>query len=177
MELSVVPYSTKLEQKESEDGDVVEEPRKNKWRNDKSRRNDSNETVGVRYRECMRNHAASLGGQASDGCGEFMRGAAGFSCAACGCHRNFHRREVAAAEFSGKRFRTKFSSEQKERMLAFAESIGWRIQRHYDSAINQFCSDIGVRRNVLKVWMHNNKTALRRTQSLPPPPPPPPSSS
>ncbi|KAJ6848962.1 ZF-HD homeobox protein [Iris pallida] len=27
---------------------------------------------GESYRECMRNHAASIGGQAYDGCGEFM---------------------------------------------------------------------------------------------------------
>ncbi|CAL0327350.1 unnamed protein product [Lupinus luteus] len=29
-----------------------------------------------------------------------------------------------------KRFRTKFSKEQKDKMLAFAEKIGWRIQKH-----------------------------------------------
>ena len=53
----------------------------------------------VRYRECRRNHAASIGGYAVDGCMEFM--AAGeegssraLSCAACGCHRSFHKREV-----------------------------------------------------------------------------------
>ncbi|KAI4375508.1 hypothetical protein MLD38_013368 [Melastoma candidum] len=26
----------------------------------------------VRYRECLKNHAASMGGNATDGCGEFM---------------------------------------------------------------------------------------------------------
>lgn len=26
----------------------------------------------VRYRECMKNHAAAMGGNATDGCGEFM---------------------------------------------------------------------------------------------------------
>ncbi|KAK1265909.1 ZF-HD homeobox protein [Acorus gramineus] len=53
----------------------------------------------VRYRECMRNHAASIGGHAFDGCGEFIGGGNGGShlkCAACGCHRNFHRKETAA---------------------------------------------------------------------------------
>ncbi|KAK1287354.1 Transcription factor HB29 [Acorus calamus] len=63
----------------------------------------------VRYRECMRNHAASIGGHAFDGCGEFMLAGAAASggggggdggshlkCAACGCHRNFHRKETAA---------------------------------------------------------------------------------
>ncbi|WOK94246.1 zinc-finger homeodomain protein 9-like [Canna indica] len=51
------------------------------------------------YRECLKNHAASLGGHALDGCGEFMLSHAAdpsdptsLRCAACGCHRNFHRR-------------------------------------------------------------------------------------
>lgn len=56
----------------------------------------------VRYRECQRNHAASVGGHAVDGCREFMASsaegtAAALTCAACGCHRSFHRREVATA--------------------------------------------------------------------------------
>ena len=52
----------------------------------------------TRYRECLKNHAVGIGGHAVDGCGEFM--AAGeegsidaLRCAACGCHRNFHRKE------------------------------------------------------------------------------------
>ncbi|XP_040988581.1 mini zinc finger protein 3-like [Juglans microcarpa x Juglans regia] len=53
----------------------------------------------VRYAECQKNHAANIGGYAVDGCREFMAsgedGSNGaLSCAACGCHRNFHRREV-----------------------------------------------------------------------------------
>ena len=59
--------------------------------------------VVVQYRECQRNHAASIGGHAVDGCREFMASgadgtAAALLCAACGCHRSFHRREVAAPE-------------------------------------------------------------------------------
>ncbi|KAJ3677370.1 hypothetical protein LUZ60_003094 [Juncus effusus] len=51
----------------------------------------------VRYGECQKNHAASVGGYAVDGCREFMpEGEEGtgeaFTCAACGCHRNFHRK-------------------------------------------------------------------------------------
>ena len=61
---------------------------------------------------------------------------------------------------SKKRFRTKFSQEQKEKMLQFAESLGWRIQKHDEAAVDQFCADTGVRRQVLKVWMHNNKHTL-----------------
>ncbi|CAN8292532.1 unnamed protein product [Cochlearia groenlandica] len=54
----------------------------------------------VRYVECQKNHAANIGGYAVDGCREFMAATNGqgsddaLNCAACGCHRNFHRREV-----------------------------------------------------------------------------------
>ncbi|PAN35843.1 hypothetical protein PAHAL_6G239000 [Panicum hallii] len=225
---------------------------------------------GARYRECLKNHAVGIGGHAVDGCGEFM--AAGeegsidaLRCAACGCHRNFHRKEsdsptggaspadptaalspaaitaygaaahhhpfsayyrtpagyllhphqqLAAAaaghmqrplalpstshsgrdegdDMAGligpmmvapmvgmslgsgggpsgcggsgsgkKRFRTKFTQEQKDRMLAFAEQLGWRIQKHDEAAVQQFCEEVGVKRQVLKVWMHNNKHTL-----------------
>ncbi|XP_010554329.1 PREDICTED: zinc-finger homeodomain protein 14 [Tarenaya hassleriana] len=45
------------------------------------------------YGECMRNHAARLGSYATDGCREFFPSAAsGDICAACGCHRSYHRR-------------------------------------------------------------------------------------
>ncbi|KAJ8424673.1 hypothetical protein Cgig2_014145 [Carnegiea gigantea] len=52
-----------------------------------------------RYRECLKNHAIGIGGHAVDGCGEFMpAGAEGtldaLKCAACNCHRNFHRKEI-----------------------------------------------------------------------------------
>lgn len=200
----------------------------------------------VKYRECQKNHAVSFGGHAVDGCCEFI--AAGEEgtleaviCAACNCHRNFHRKEIdgetvsscqrsqppppppqyhhynqfspyyhrtspstagylhhhlatppishhrplalpAAASgggFSGeeddmsnpsssggggggskKRFRTKFTQEQKEKMLAFAEQHGWRIQKHDEADVEQFCAENCVKRNVLKVWMHNNKNTL-----------------
>ncbi|KAK2445505.1 zinc-finger homeodomain protein [Trifolium repens] len=208
-------------------------------------------TGTVRYRECQKNHAVSIGGHAVDGCCEFL--AAGEEgtleaviCAACNCHRNFHRKEIdgeitshnqqsrsshhahahaqyhhqnhqvspyyhravippppgyhhmvtpspvshhrplalpPAASSGGfsredddvsipsssggggggggsgmkKRFRTKFTAEQKEKLLAFAEQIGWRIQKEDEGAIEQFCAENCIKRNVLKVWMHNNK--------------------
>ncbi|XP_008781669.2 zinc-finger homeodomain protein 2-like [Phoenix dactylifera] len=194
---------------------------------------------GGKYRECLRNHAAAIGGQAFDGCMEFMPGGEegtleALKCAACGCHRNFHRRGgfsssdprrpllLKAAPLppaflppplhpmplpfhaihpppppppppqppayqvdrsrvgsetpprreeplppaegprgSGrKRFRTKFTQEQKEKMQAFAEKLGWRIQKHDDVALEEFCVEVGVKRHVLKVWMHNNKNHL-----------------
>ncbi|XWS23954.1 hypothetical protein CRYUN_Cryun28dG0060000 [Craigia yunnanensis] len=194
----------------------------------------------IRYCECLKNHALSIGGHTVDGCGEFI--AAGdegtldaLKCAACNCHRNFHRKEadgegniynpyhhpqfspyyrapppagylhltpppqyrplaLPAASGGGgccipggysrededvsnpsssgggdgdggsgglkKRFRTKFTPEQKDKMLGFAERMGWRIQKHDEAAVEQFCEETGVKRQVLKVWMHNNKHTL-----------------
>ncbi|XP_057768739.1 zinc-finger homeodomain protein 10-like [Salvia miltiorrhiza] len=200
--------------------------------------------VVVTYRECLKNHAASLGGHAVDGCGEFMPSPASnpadptsLKCAACGCHRNFHRREpeepppppLPALEYrphhrhhppppppprlnsaspdnspspppisssfypsaphmllalshglsdggalvnasspplmssgSRKRYRTKFTQNQKEKMLEFAERVGWKMQRKDENLINEFCSEAGLERGVLKVWMHNNKNTLAK---------------
>ncbi|KAG7990243.1 hypothetical protein I3843_02G015700 [Carya illinoinensis] len=191
------------------------------------------QTKRPRYRECLKNHAVGIGGHALDGCCEFMpAGAEGtldaLKCAACNCHRNFHRKEtdlhvgvgsvdpyqqvpnhpqfspyyrtpagylhvapqmhrpLALPSTSGghsrddqeedvsnpsgglggsvskKRFRTKFTQEQKDRMLELAERLGWRIQKHDEAVVQQFCSDTGVKRHVLKVWMHNNKHTLER---------------
>ncbi|XP_039122945.1 zinc-finger homeodomain protein 5-like isoform X1 [Dioscorea cayenensis subsp. rotundata] len=158
--------------------------------------------TNVQYKECLRNHAASIGGHVVDGCGEFMPGSGddAMKCDACGCHRSFHRKDsyadnrvplllplpppssatessseelnavaahhrpaaVASASAPRKRFRTKFTAEQKERMLGFAESVGWRIQRQDEATVEQFCTEVGVKRQVLKVWMHNNKHSIRK---------------
>ncbi|RLN03223.1 ZF-HD homeobox protein [Panicum miliaceum] len=236
------------------------------------------------YRECLKNHAASLGGHALDGCGEFMPAPeadpadpGSLRCAACGCHRNFHRRvpeappsppllalpppppqppqpaphvardgraprgeeapedrvpaafdeetessdgegsefdedrpmsplpapavvppgylqpaphmhlalgtgapgasppaaaprppappgpvpspgtAAAAAAAARKRFRTKFSPEQKQRMQALSERLGWRLQKRDEAVVDESCREIGVTKGVFKVWMHNNK--------------------
>ncbi|KAG0486055.1 hypothetical protein HPP92_008150 [Vanilla planifolia] len=200
----------------------------------------------LRYRECLRNHAASIGGHVLDGCGEFMPNSTDtMKCAACGCHRSFHRREGESDHLSysfhhhngsnhsgrkiplflpppphpsaplqksihspallafgnnsagtatdsssedlgrpgavgllrhlgssssslKKRFRTKFTAEQKEKMMEFAERIGWRIQRQEELDLERFCADIGVSRQVFKVWMHNNKHSIRKQQQQPP---------
>ncbi|OIV94797.1 hypothetical protein TanjilG_21994 [Lupinus angustifolius] len=223
-------------------------------------------TALIRYRECLRNHAASMGSHVVDGCGEFMpSGEEGtpesLKCAACDCHRNFHRKETegepqqhasnyhsyhpnkhnnthniipspplphhnhshlqfhtpsssmhhrfshgvanptslippmiafgggggGAAESSSedlnmfqsnrggeilmqppsmskKRFRTKFTQQQKERMMEFAEKLGWKIQKQDEQEVQQFCSQVGVRRQVFKVWIHNNKQAMKKQQ-------------
>ncbi|TKY58859.1 Zinc-finger homeodomain protein 11 [Spatholobus suberectus] len=223
----------------------------------------------VSYKECLKNHAASIGGHALDGCGEFMPSSStnptdprSLKCAACGCHRNFHRRDpqehnntnnnnptflsciytpsavappplphramsqstspslssspshspspmsspsppplshvppyhasaphvllALGAAYSApsdephhhrslnfssvlksenhpkKRYRTKFSKEQKEKMYSFSEKLGWRMQKGDDGLVQEFCSDIGVSRGVFKVWMHNNKNTFRK---------------
>ncbi|KAM7510042.1 hypothetical protein LguiB_008917 [Lonicera macranthoides] len=207
----------------------------------------------VTYKECLKNHAASLGGHALDGCGEFMPSPStnptdptSLKCAACGCHRNFHRRDpedpqsaaiieyqphhrhhplpppparhvnshvsspnspspppisssyypsaphmllALSAGISGgppdnnqvignpagvtgighpngrKRFRTKFTQQQKEKMHEFAERVGWKIQKRDEETIAEFCKEIGVDRGVLKVWMHNNKSTLGKKEA------------
>ncbi|ONH96844.1 hypothetical protein PRUPE_7G155700 [Prunus persica] len=211
----------------------------------------------VRYRECLRNHAASSGGHVLDGCGEFMPSGEedipeALKCAACECHRNFHRKEIEGdhlpnnyyvvnhqkhtisrrdsetrvfqlpppplppvhhsaaggpvpqtmmafggrggggggadesssedlnmnnlfratyaagqqAAGSKKRFRTKFSQEQKEKMMEVAEKLGWKIQRHDEQEVQKLCSEVGIKRQVFKVWMHNNKQAMKKKQML-----------
>ncbi|KAE8683063.1 Zinc-finger homeodomain protein 11 [Hibiscus syriacus] len=197
----------------------------------------------VSYKECLKNHAASLGGHALDGCGEFMptpTNPGSFKCAACGCHRNFHRRDpydgpaflhqlpppplpnppssspsptnspthtppspvpysyyssaphmllALSTGYSGppldayhhqraevtdknnstntrKRSRTKFSKEQKEKMHAFAERVGWRMPRGEERLVKEICNEVGVDRGVLKVWMHNNKNTFGKKDML-----------
>lgn len=47
------------------------------------------------YKECLKNFAANLGGHSLDGCGEFLESATDrLLCSVCGCHRNFHRRDI-----------------------------------------------------------------------------------
>ncbi|XP_047967591.1 zinc-finger homeodomain protein 1-like [Salvia hispanica] len=193
-----------------------------------------------RYKECLKNHAVAIGANAVDGCGEFLPAGddgtlESLKCAACGCHRNFHRRESEAAAagfgygsqqplllaahhhplghfgyrsgpggygpphraapialalpsssggggpqssreelegyFSGpgsgarKRFRTKFTAEQKDRMLSLAERLDWKIQKQDEELVQQFCNEAGIKRHVLKVWMHNNKHTLGKKPS------------
>ena len=175
-----------------------------------------------------------MGYHVVDGCGEFMpcgeEGTpASLRCAACDCHRNFHRKEAGGVSshynyypdksngqnrmpshphrfshglainsappvmmafggglaesssedldmtngggqisvqpvLSKKRFRTKFTQEQKDRMMEFAEKLGWKIQKQDEQEVQQFCSQVGVKRQVFKVWMHNNKQAMKKQQ-------------
>lgn len=194
----------------------------------------------IRYKECLKNHAASMGGHVVDGCGEFMPSGddgtpQALRCAACDCHRNFHRREAegqpqpfhsshaynpysgshrqtpahhlqhkhsyphgfatpptmvsfggnsggaAAVESSSedlnifqsgdgaaqpkKRHRTKFRQDQKDRMHELATKLGWRIQKQDEQEVQEFCSEVGVKRQAFKIWMHNNKQAIKKRSS------------
>ncbi|XP_017240933.1 mini zinc finger protein 2-like [Daucus carota subsp. sativus] len=73
--------------------------RKDDSNNNGSHTNSSSTVTRVTYGECQKNHAANIGGYAVDGCREFLASGeegteAAFTCACCGCHRSFHRREV-----------------------------------------------------------------------------------
>lgn len=150
----------------------------------------------TKYKECQKNHTVSTGGHVVDGCCEFMPGGeegtlGALKCAACSCHRSFHRKEVyehinstqelmsPAFYRSGslhkamiqprglylprkKRIRTKINEEQKEKMKEFAERLGWRILKKDEEEIDKFCRLVNLRRQVFKVWMHNNKQTMKR---------------
>ncbi|XP_049385162.1 zinc-finger homeodomain protein 9-like [Solanum stenotomum] len=225
---------------ETETPSRIQQPKPFPFSNGVLKRKNHHHPVVVVYKECLKNHAANLGTHAVDGCGEFLPIPAAnpadptsLKCAACGCHRNFHRRDpeepppiataaieyqphhrhhppppcgdhsspnspspppissayypasaphmllALSAGFSGeknqnlptsttpvavansngrKRFRTKFTPDQKIKMLEFAEKIEWKMQKRDEDLVNNFCNEIGVEKGVLKVWMHNNKT-------------------
>ncbi|KAL9243237.1 hypothetical protein vseg_017149 [Gypsophila vaccaria] len=70
--------------------------------NNNNNNNNNNNSSMVRYGECQKNHAASIGGYALDGCTEFMPSgphatSKALLCAACSCHRNFHAKVVQTA--------------------------------------------------------------------------------
>ncbi|KAI3863455.1 hypothetical protein MKX03_005920 [Papaver bracteatum] len=56
-----------------------------------------------------------------------------------------------------KRFISKFTQEQKDNMLSFAEKVGWRFHKEEVANVLQICQEIGIKKRVLRVWMHNNK--------------------
>ena len=49
-------------------------------------------------------------------------------------------------------------------MMEFADKLGWRIQKQDEQEVQQFCAQVGVKRQVFKVWMHNNKQAMKKKQ-------------
>lgn len=291
---SSIPTATSPDQEEQEEEGEEHVNHVNVAYNHNHNHNNNNKKVvnnSIKYKECLKNHAAAMGGTATDGCGEFMpSGEEGtieaLNCSACNCHRNFHRKEIegdhgmsswdvnnnstrvgtvgrkvllghpnghnnmsilaadalgfhtaanptggflpsrtaphhphhhphqmimsynnnmsmgglmgthlpsesdeqeqdqihhhghgggvnvasrAPVQLVKKRFRTKFTQEQKEKMFNFAEKVGWKIQKQEESVVQNFCHEIGVKRRVLKVWMHNNKHNLAKNKSQPPP--------
>ncbi|EOA15036.1 hypothetical protein CARUB_v10028391mg [Capsella rubella] len=56
-----------------------------------------------------------------------------------------------------KRKRTKFTAEQKEKMRGFAERAGWKMNGWDEKRVKEFCGEVGIEKQVLKVWIHNNK--------------------
>ncbi|CAF2115295.1 hypothetical protein Bca4012_096701 [Brassica carinata] len=70
------------------------------------------------YKECMRNHAAKLGSYAVDGCREYSQPSTGDLCAACGCHRSYHRRIEVQPSGQVTRARFPFTSLRRVKQLA-----------------------------------------------------------
>ncbi|KAL5102366.1 hypothetical protein RYX36_006693 [Vicia faba] len=64
---------------------------------------------------------------------------------------------ISPGSHTRKRFRTKFTQDQKEKMLKFAEKVGWKMQKKDEDYIHEFCNEICVDRSVLKklrkLWM------------------------
>ncbi|PKA52209.1 ZF-HD homeobox protein [Apostasia shenzhenica] len=124
------------------------------------------------YANCMRNLATNLPAvyYTTDGCGEFHEdGAGGMLCGACGCHRSFHRKvveelpAVGGAAECGRRLRrprTRFTGQQKARLEAFAQKLGWRMpgaDGQGDDEVERFCRENGIGRRVFRTWLHNHK--------------------
>ena len=49
-------------------------------------------------------------------------------------------------------------------MEEFSEKIGWRMSKPEDSEVNRFCREINLKRQVFKVWMHNNKQTPKKKE-------------
>ncbi|XP_010458980.1 PREDICTED: zinc-finger homeodomain protein 14 [Camelina sativa] len=86
------------------------------------------------YRECMRNHAAKLGSYAIDGCREYSQSVTGDLCAACGCHRSYHRRVevISSAQISHTRF--PFMSLRRVKQLA---RLKWKTAEQRKEDVNE----------------------------------------
>ncbi|XP_042504030.1 zinc-finger homeodomain protein 1-like [Macadamia integrifolia] len=58
-----------------------------------------------------------------------------------------------------KRPRTIFTEDQKTKMSAYANDLGWNMVRERSSETDRFCYEIGVSRQSFRVWMHNHKNS------------------
>ncbi|KAJ7968026.1 Zinc-finger homeodomain protein [Quillaja saponaria] len=58
--------------------------------------------------------------------------------------------------------------EQKERLLSFAQRLGWRYHYWAHEAIEQFCEEMGIERRGFMMWLGNNrKRQLDRRTAAP----------
>ncbi|KAJ0252524.1 Zinc-finger homeodomain protein 13 [Hirschfeldia incana] len=60
-----------------------------------------------------------------------------------------------------KRFKTKFTAEQTERMRSYAEKLRWKVRAEDREETEVFCSEIGVNLNKFVIWMNNHKVEER----------------
>jgi len=61
-----------------------------------------------------------------------------------------------------KKFSTKFTHEQRKKMLDFAMILGWKIKNNYENVVEEFCNEIAVKRHVFNVWMYKNKHTMEK---------------
>ncbi|XP_039137102.1 zinc-finger homeodomain protein 8-like [Dioscorea cayenensis subsp. rotundata] len=135
------------------------------------------------FQECMRNFAAQTGGFVRDGCQQYLENPTApepNTCAACGCHRNFHRmviirnhvhgpnneagnneqNNVLQVENPNERLpRTRFSDYQRHRMNQYAGQLHWIMPRSAvgNAELASFCAEIGITRHSFQIWMNNQR--------------------
>ncbi|KAJ4878292.1 Zinc-finger homeodomain protein 13 [Raphanus sativus] len=62
-----------------------------------------------------------------------------------------------AGEEGVKRFKTKFTADQTERMRSYAEKLTWKVGPEDREETEGFCNEIGVNLNNFMTWMNNQK--------------------
>ncbi|MFS8034172.1 putative transcription factor ZF-HD family [Helianthus anomalus] len=65
---------------------------------------------------------------------------------------------------SKKRFQTKFTQEQKDKIFNFAERIGWKIQKKNEQDVLRFCNEVGLEKKCLKCGCITVNKLLRRNK-------------
>ncbi|XP_054789911.1 zinc-finger homeodomain protein 3-like [Prosopis cineraria] len=143
----------------------------------------------VIYKECLHNHAASLGLVANDGCYEFLKPNTNntvdgdpqheFLCAVCKCHRNFHRKEVIYTPImqilhhhQQPTFRQDVEDRQQMSMLTITTTSqdGGRGRRGTmftarATEPNGGFSLKGISRRMFIVWVNNNRRRMNQDQA------------
>lgn len=47
-----------------------------------------------------------------------------------------------------------------KKLQFFFESMGWKMQKCDQTAVDTFCNEIGVAKGTLMLWMHNQKNSF-----------------